>query len=77
MLVEDKQDEIISGIKTKLWFKAEGKEEAFIDVKIHINTLEAFNGHGAGNYELSSMKVMTTTHDFLALSEDERGCQIG
>ena len=46
------------------------------EVKIHIDTLEPFIGHGGGNYEMSSIKVMATTDDFLALSEDVRGCQI-
>ena len=44
-------------------------------VKIHIGTIEPYTGHGGGNYELSSLKSMATTQDFLSLPLSVRGCQ--
>ena len=34
------------------------KQQENKEVKIHIDTLEPLAGHGSGNYELFSMKVM-------------------
>ena len=49
--------------------------EAKNDIKIYINTLEPYTGYGSGHYELSSVKVMATTPDFLSLPESVSGCQ--
>ena len=51
-----------------------GQEETN-DLKIIISTLEPFTGYGGGHYEMSSVQVITTTDDFLALPESVRGCQ--
>ena len=45
------------------------------DVKIYISTLEPFTGYGSGDYELSSVKEIATTVDYLSLPESVRGCQ--
>ena len=45
-------------------------------VKIYMNTLKPFIGYGPGNYEMSAIKIMDTTEDFVSLPEDVRGCQM-
>ena len=44
--------------------------------QIHINTLASFYGEGPGDYAISSLKKMTGTKNFLALPDNEKGCQI-
>ena len=39
---------------------------------IHIGTLAQYNGHGSGDYALTSIKQMTGTENFLAWPEHKR-----
>ena len=45
------------------------------DFKIYLNTIEPFTGYGGGYYELSDIKALDTTNDFIKLSEEVRKCQ--
>ena len=44
--------------------------------EIYINTLAPFYGEGPADYVISSLKKMTGTRNFLALSDSKKGCQI-
>ena len=44
--------------------------------QIYINAIAPFYGEGPGDYAISSLKKMTGTQKFLALSNAEKGCQI-
>ena len=54
----------------------QGFGEAEPQARIYIHTLTGFTGFGAGSYVMSSLKHITTTNNFLGLSEETRSCQI-
>ena len=44
--------------------------------KIYIDTLDHFFGKGPGNYEMTALKKITGTPNFLMLPEADKGCQM-
>ena len=44
--------------------------------KVHINTLSPFTGFGGGSYQMSVVKRMTGTEDFLAMPLKDRNCKV-
>ena len=44
-------------------------------IKIHINTVKPYIGHGPGKYIINSVKQMTTTRDFDSFPEVVKKCQ--
>jgi hypothetical protein len=44
-------------------------------VKIYLNTLDRFQGNGAGKYAMSSLKRITVTENFMGLPEHVKKCQ--
>ena len=43
--------------------------------RIFINLLASYSGEGSGSYIMSTLKMMTATDNFLAMSEEKRGCK--
>ena len=43
---------------------------------IHIGTLTPYTGYGPGDYELTAIKQMTGTENFLAWPEEKRKCSL-
>ena len=43
---------------------------------IHIGTLTPYTGYGPGDYELTDIKQMTGTENFLTWPEDKRKCSL-
>ena len=44
--------------------------------KVHIDTLSSFVGFGGGIYEMTAVKRMTATDDFLKMPLKERSCKV-
>ena len=44
--------------------------------KVHIDTLSPFMGSGGGTYQMTVVKRMTTTEDFLKMPLKERNCKV-
>ena len=42
---------------------------------IFVNTLAGYSGEGSGSYVMDSLKRMTPTENFLAMSEEIKGCK--
>ena len=44
--------------------------------KIHIKTLSSFNAFGSGSYKMTSVKKVKGTNDFLAMSSEDKRCNL-
>ena len=44
--------------------------------KIHINTLSSFKAFGSGSYKMTSVKKLRGTSDFLAMSSEDKRCNL-
>ena len=44
--------------------------------KVHINTLSSFIGFGGGSYQMTAVKRMTATDDFIRMPLKERNCEV-
>ena len=44
--------------------------------KVHINTLSSFVGFGGGSYQMTVVKRMTATDDFIRMPLKERNCEV-
>ena len=44
--------------------------------KIHIKTLSSFNAFGSGSYKMTSVKKLRGTEDFLAMSLEDKRCNL-
>ena len=44
--------------------------------KVHINTLSSFVGFGGGSYQMTVVKRMTATDDFIRMPLKDRNCEV-
>ena len=68
--IPDKEDK---SVKTLNFQKTTSKGDC--TARIFINTLASYSGKGSGSYMMDSLKMMTASDNFLAMSEDKRDCK--